>query len=149
MYDRASRTFTLSFYLFSSTKDVVDFNGKNTVTNATISKGFGEEKVGIISKKYMWDGLNFIHSLTRPAYGSGGTYLRSPHCRLTVADLFVDQLAIVESVNITYPPLIWDLTISDGSSGKILPMVSHISLNGILLHDNTPSVTTKFYKGIV
>lgn len=145
VYGRAARDFNIDFFLFANSSGTnVDFSdSKNNVVSATITKGFQTDNIGIMSKSYMWKAMNFLHTLTRPAYANG-IYSKAPYCRLTVADLFVGKLAIIESINISYPSLIWDLNLDDTTIG-IKPMLANITMNGKILHDEVPSVKTTFY----
>jgi hypothetical protein len=86
-----------------------------------------------ISKTDLWKKMSFLESLCYPAYDSEGRYSRSPFCRITLGSLWENQLCIIQSVNIAYDPMVWDL------NGKhFTPMFANITIAGILIHDTSP-----------
>lgn len=88
-----------------------------------------------ITKTDLWKKMSFLESLCYPAYDEDGRYSRSPFCRITLGSLWENQLAIIQSVNIAYDPMIWDL------NGKhFTPMFINITLAGILIHDTSPGI---------
>ena len=146
IYQRAERNFNLEFYIFASTMDEVkeypDENQFPTVIN--ITSGATIVEVGVMSKKMMWDRINFLHSLTRPTYTSDGHYDRAPYCRLFIGGLFQGINAIIDSVNISYDPLLWDINVDPTGDG-VKPMVALITLSGKFIHSIAPSANHDFY----
>lgn len=144
IYNRAERSFNLEFYIFASAENTTIDPTKPFGSKLTISSGGTDSEVGMMSKAGMWDRINFLHQCTRPSYTDAGAFDSAPYCRLWIGDLFKNFLTIIESVNINYDPLLWDINInSDG--GQIKPMIAQITLAGKLLQDSAPNANTNFY----
>jgi len=148
IYQRAERTFNLEFAIFATNNDN-DRNPYGLDHDSPFENylQIGGEDVGVMSKIMMWERLEFLHSLTRPSYKSDGTYDKSPYCKLTLGGVYRDIYVIIDSVNINYEPLLWDLN-PDGNFNQeeaIRPMIAEVTLAGKIIHNTSPSVTTKFY----
>ena len=95
----------------------------------------------------LWNRLNFLHTCTRPAYTSDGRFDKAPYCLLDLGDVYHGITTVIESINISYDPLIWDNNIA-GQPDKFMgvtPMVAQITLSGKLLHKRAPDAKYKFY----
>jgi len=146
IYQRAERSFNLEFVIFASAENITpEIESEDFNSTITISTGNGNEEVGVMSKEMMWDRINFLHRLSRPEYSTKGTFNKAPYCKLWIADLFKGIRAIIESVNINYDPLLWDIN-ENVKSGQVKPMIAMITLSGKFLHDISPSAYTDFYK---
>jgi hypothetical protein len=151
VYERAERSFDMDFWVFATNNDPdnnpyrADHIG-SFPTRIDVTNGTGYTSIGVMTKKMMWDRINFLHTVTRPAYGAGGVFSMAPYCRLTVGDLFKNMLVIFEDVSISYDELVWDLNVDTKSKDGIKPMMAKITVNGKILHDSAPSVETDFYK---
>lgn len=144
IYQRAERSFNLEFVLFASTNDdLVETDGPFP-TKITISKGTVDEEVGLMSKKMMWDRINFLHQLTRPSYTTDGMYDKAPYCKLYVGGLLNGITAIFDSININYDPMIWDFNVDKNDIG-VRPMIAQITTSGKFIHNTVPSVISQFY----
>lgn len=144
IYNRASREYSISLKLFY-TNNGDDLDDDSYGPYIFVGSGPNKVEVGTISKTKMWKSIEFLHTLTRPKYGSDGTFISAPYCKLKVGDLF-DHTVIVDSVSISYSDLIWDINISEGkNTDGIKPMIANITLNGKILHGGSPSVDSKFY----
>jgi len=147
IYQRAERSFNLEFHIVATTDKVI-FDAKTKEYN---SKGYpirsilgpdGQTLVDVVNKKEMWSKINFLHQCTRPTY-SDGKYDKAPYCRLWLGDLFTGIHMVIDSVNIGYDPMIWDININD--FGGIRPMVAVITLSGKFIHNKAPHAHYEFY----
>lgn len=136
VYQNADRSFTLDFAVLATQEE----DGTENKEEYTVYTTNGTSTLQVIGKKDMWRKMNFLHSLTRPAYTSNGLYDKSPFCKIWIADLIKGQHAIVDGVSINYDPLLWDL-----NDGDIKPMIAIITLSGKLLHSVQPSVNHIYY----
>jgi hypothetical protein len=88
-----------------------------------------------ITKTDLWKKISFLESLCYPAYDDDGRFSRSPFCRITLGSLYEDQLMIIQSVNIAYDPLVWDI-----NGNHYTPMFANITIAGVLIHDSSPGI---------
>lgn len=80
-------------------------------------------KAGAISLSEMYSLLEFLQACTRPRY-AGNSFAASPVLKLTLGDFIKDQTFIIESLGISYDPLIWDM------QTFVAPRFAHISMSG-------------------
>lgn len=143
IYQRADRTFNLEFIVVATCND----NLKDPTGEFPAFYDVGGGLVGMMSKKMMWDRLEFIQTLARPSYKKDGTYDKAPYCRLNIGGLYVNQTVIFDNININFDPLQWDIN-PDPNSNKgdeVRPMIAIISTSGKFIHNTSPDVNTKFY----
>lgn len=145
IYQRGERSFNLEFVLFATTSEDIEYDeSKPFPSTITISSGLEEQtEIGIMSKKMMWERVNFIHSLVRPSYRGNGTFNRSPYAKLYIGDLFNGFYCIIDSINLNYEPAFWD--INANSSLGVRPMMVDVSIAGKIIHNTSPSIDTQFY----
>ena len=63
---------------------------------------------------------------------------------LYLGDVFHGITTVIESININYDPLLWDINITEKFKG-VTPMVAQVTLSGKLLHKRAPDAYYKFY----
>lgn len=147
IYNRASRDYGITFWVVATHNNPSAPNDSSqnnpTPYNFTVSFGSDGHKVGVMSKKMMWDRINFLHQCTRPSY-SNGTFLSAPYCKLVVGDLF-NHTCTIESLNIDYDPLIWDINYDELSTAGIKPMIVKITMNGKIIHNGSPDCNFSYY----
>jgi len=145
IYQRAERSFNLEFVIFATTsEDIVYDETKPFPSTITISSGLDEPtEIGVMSKRMMWERVNFLHSLVRPSYRSNGTFNKSPYAKLYIGDLFNGFYCIIDSINLNYDPTFWD--IAANSALGVRPMMVDVSMAGKIIHNTSPSIDTQFY----
>jgi hypothetical protein len=89
-----------------------------------------------ISKADMWRKIDFLSALAYPTYDEEGRYDKAPFGRLTIGNLFVDQLFVATNITYSYEPLIWDIN----DTNSIAPMIINITMSLTLLHDSSPGI---------
>lgn len=150
IYAGAGRSLTMDFTLFATNNgepiDTFDEEGYpipvSDFQGVTISiPGFGVTTLdstvmnNAISKTDLWRKIDFLSSLAYPAYDENDRYDRAPFIRLSIGHMYEDQLAVVQSINYSYEPLVWDI------NGEFYtPMFAVVNLQFKLLHDQSPGL---------
>lgn len=144
VYQRAERSFDMQFWLFAQAEEIVPTENLNTEGNPfpNVITIDGTD-IGIMDKKMMWDRMNFLHTCTRPEYSAEGKFNKAPYCLLYLGDLFHGITIAIESINVSYDPLLWDINVTDFKG--VTPMVAQITLSGKLLHKRAPDAYYRFY----
>lgn len=143
IYKNASRDINLDFILFANDKDydlgmgtgVLEKEGKTPMRHKLI-KSDGSS-LPLLTKSEMEKRKTFLHQCLRPGY-SNGRFYSSPYCRLWIGSLFRGIYLIIENVNFSYDPLVWDI-----NDKNIVPMIVKVSLKGILLHGTSLSCNSE------
>jgi hypothetical protein len=155
IYQGAERSFDMGITLFASSSGqkirvkIPDIE-KNIgfPMHPIVEEGTNLPLIDFMTKEDLWRKINFLHQCTRPQYVDDRFY-KAPYCLLTIGHLYQDIMAIIESINLSYEPLIWDLNIdADGAIfGGIKPMVIDVTISGKLLHRSPPTASYQFYRG--
>ena len=124
IYQRGDKSFDLEFSLFVA-KD------ESTEEDIFAQENLCRQAFGLY--------LEFLNKINRPRLSSNNHIAAVPHCKLTLGQLIIAQLCIIESVNIAYNPDVWEYT-----PGKQAPLFANISLTGKYIF-GSPNVETKFY----
>lgn len=155
MYNGASRSLNIDVTLFATNNDlpsisrvvqsptspVVTFdNGYEIPVSKLISDASlvpANEAVALmnnsIDKTTLWKMINFLMALCYPAYDNDNRWARTPFARLTLGSLYEQQLIIVNSLNISYDPLVWDM-----NGQHFTPMFVNVTLAITMIHESSP-----------
>lgn len=157
MYNGASRSLNLDIVLFATNDDqpvisrVVNSPSEPVATfdngyELPVSKLIGasniipqDEAIALmdnsISKTDLWRKINFLTSLCYPAYDEDNRWSRSPFARLTLGSLFDNQLIIVNSISMSYDPLVWDI-----NGEHFTPMFVNVTIAITVIHETSPGI---------
>lgn len=155
IYNNASRSFNLDFTLFATNNDLpLTRNVPDSTTGPVIDLGANGLPIPVsklitvpglldssaaalmdnnISKTDLWRKIEFLESVCYPSYDEDGRFAKSPFCILDLGALYENQLMIVQSVNISYDPLVWDL-----NDKYYTPMFVNITLGCVFIHPSSP-----------
>jgi hypothetical protein len=95
-----------------------------------VSPLYDEIKKSSLSLSSMYSLIEFLHACTRPRY-NGTSFAASPILKLTLGDFIKDQTCIIDTLNVSYDPLIWDMQTS------VAPRFAHINMTGMFFGAKT------------
>lgn len=157
VYQRATRSYNIGIILFSAndfSTTTAEEVSEEVLGYSVIPTDVPSSTIDVISKEDMWRKINFINQCVYPtyAYGESGTQRlnKAPYLKLWLGNLYNGIDIIIESLNISYEPIVWNLNADIGSpiyGAGIKPMIARIVLGGKILHGSAPDGETNFYRG--
>jgi hypothetical protein len=124
VYGSTRRQYSLDFMLF------VDSGDTPNSPQISASPLYDEIKKSSLSLSSMYSLIEFLHACTRPRY-NGTSFAASPILKLTLGDFIKDQTCIIDTLNVSYDPLIWDMQTS------VAPRFAHINMTGMFFGAKT------------
>jgi hypothetical protein len=98
---------------------------------------------GATSRDIYINQLNFIQQLGRPHYDENGNFDKAPFANITIGSFMKNLNVIVDSMNISYDPLVWDTAFDS----MYIPMYATVDLTFKVIHKSTPTSEYLYYFG--
>lgn len=123
-----------------------DPNYHYTGYSRDLSLGFDIYATSRDELKFIWRKLNALAGYTAPEYSSEDIALRAPWMRITIGDLFVQQPAVLNSLNYTYDTdASWEINIEDDPTNMQVPFKIGVTCQFNLITDYLPQKDGRFF----
>lgn len=126
LYQSTTRNSTITMLLYA------DIRLKDTSGDARLAKFYSD------LDSYTTR-INWLAQHMYPLY-TGGVIDKAPYLKMTLGNLFQDQIAILKTLDITWHQK-WDV-----NDNIMFPMLAEVTLNMDLIQSETPSSQSVFYK---